>query len=122
MAAAHQVCSGEDDREAKGGDDDACREEDGELLTGVAHGVRVVHQSSRYAVRNGWEDVKKQHKEGPVLAGKEREVSAVFVSPVAFQHTITFQHTLQGNGKWQGCKQAAAETKASGLWGNVTLA
>lgn len=49
----NQVCSGEDDREAKGGDDDACREEDGELLTGVAHGVRIVHQSSRYAVRNG---------------------------------------------------------------------
>lgn len=94
------MCSGEDDRESEGGDHDACCEEDGELLTGVAHGVRVVHQSSRYAVRNGREDVKKQHKEGPVLAGKEREVSAVFVSPVAFQHTKHgFVYRAMGNDK-----------------------
>lgn len=39
----NQVCSGEDDREPKGGDDDACCEKDGELLTSVAHGVCVVH-------------------------------------------------------------------------------
>lgn len=49
----NQVCSGKDYWESEGGDDDACGEEDGELLTSVAHGVRVVHQSSRYAVWNG---------------------------------------------------------------------
>lgn len=39
----NQVCSGEDDREPEGGDDDACGEEDGELLASVTHGIRVVH-------------------------------------------------------------------------------
>lgn len=82
----HQMCPGKHYREPKGRDDDACGEEYGELLTSVAHGVCVVHQSSGYAVWNGREDVKEENEEGPVLAGKENGVSGREVSRVAFQH------------------------------------
>lgn len=87
VRAAHQICSGEYNGQPKGRDDDACREEYGELLAGAAHGVRVVHQPPGYAVRDGREDVKEEDEEGPVFAGKERGVNAGLVGPDPSQHT-----------------------------------
>lgn len=86
------MCSGKHNRESEGRDHDARGEENGELLTGVAHGVRVVHQPPGYAVWDGREDVKEEDEEGPVLAGRESGVSDGVVSHATFQpdqRTIT---------------------------------
>lgn len=68
MTATHHTSSGEDDGQAEGRDDDARREEDGQLLAGVAGRVGVVHHPPRDAVRDGAEDVEEEQKQGPVCA------------------------------------------------------
>lgn len=62
--------SGEDDGQSKGWDDDARREEDGQLFAGVAGRVRVVDQPPRNAVRDGGEDVEEEDKQRPVFAAE----------------------------------------------------
>lgn len=69
----HHISSGEDDGQAKGWDDYACREEDGQLLAGVAGRVCVVHHPPRDAVRDGAEDVEEEQKQRPVCAAETRK-------------------------------------------------
>lgn len=68
----YQMCSGKYNRESKSGDNNACGKKYGKFLTSIAHSVGVIHQPSCYAVWNRWKDVKKQNKEGPVLARKRK--------------------------------------------------
>lgn len=77
----HHLSSGEDDGKAEGRDDDARREEDGQLLAGVAGRVCVVHHPPRDAVRDGAKDVEKEQEQRPVFAadtGKGRGTSSRF--------------------------------------------
>lgn len=67
-AVTHHISSGEDDGQAEGRDDDARREEDGQLLAGVAGRVCVVHHPPRDAIRDGAEDVEKEQEQRPVFA------------------------------------------------------
>lgn len=80
--ATHHISSGEDDGQAEGRDDDARREEDGQLLAGVAGRVCVVHHPPRDAVRDGAEDVEKEQEQRPVFAAdageKQRKGAAAF--------------------------------------------
>lgn len=81
VTATHHISSGEDDGQAEGRDDDARREEDGQLLAGVAGRVCVVHHPPRDAVRDGAEDVEEEQKQRPVCAaeaGKAKEGGACF--------------------------------------------
>lgn len=64
----YNVSSGEDDGEAEGRDDDARREEDGQLLAGVAGRVCVIHHSPGDAVRDRGEDVEEEEEQRPVFA------------------------------------------------------
>lgn len=69
----YHISSGEDDWQAEGRDDYACREEDGQLLAGVAGRVCVVHHPPRDAVRDGAEDVEEEQKQRPVCAAESRK-------------------------------------------------
>ena len=62
--------SGKDDGQSKGWDDNACREEDGQLFAGIAGRVRVVNQPPRNAVRDGGKDVEEEDKQRPVFAAE----------------------------------------------------
>lgn len=64
----YNVSSGEDDGKAEGRDDDARREEDGQLLAGIAGRVRVIHDSPGDAVRDRGEDVEEEEEQRPVFA------------------------------------------------------
>lgn len=61
-----------DDWQAEGRDDDARREEDGELFAGVAGRVGVVDHSPRDAVGDGGEDVEEEQEQRPVFAAGSR--------------------------------------------------
>lgn len=69
----YNVSSGEDDGKAEGGDDDARREEDGQLLAGVAGRVCVIHHSPGDAVRDRGEDVEEEEEQRPVSAADAEE-------------------------------------------------
>lgn len=72
--ATHHVSSGEDDGQAEGRDDYARREEDSQLLAGVAGRVCVVHHPPRDAVRDGAQDVEEEQKQRPVCAAETRKI------------------------------------------------
>lgn len=72
-SATYYVGSREDDGQAESRDDDARREEDGQLFAGVAGRVCVVDHPPRDAVRDGREDVEEEEEQRPVFAaGTER--------------------------------------------------
>lgn len=69
----------EDDGQAEGWNDDARREEDGQLFAGVTGRVCVVDHPPRDAVRDGREDVEEEEEQRPVFAAEggrkgEREI------------------------------------------------
>lgn len=64
--------SREDDGQAESWNDDARREEDGQLFAGVAGRVCVVDHPPRDAVWDGREDVEEEEEQRPVFAA-ERE-------------------------------------------------
>lgn len=64
----------EDNGQAEGWDDDARREEDGQLFAGITGRVCVVDHPPRDAVRDGREDVEEEEEQRPVFAAnRERE-------------------------------------------------
>lgn len=71
-AGTHHLGSGEDDGQAERWDDDARREEDGQLFAGVAGRVGVVDHSPRDAVRDGTQDVEEEEEQRPVFAAREK--------------------------------------------------
>ena len=66
--ATYNCSSCEDDGQAEGWNDDARREEDGELFAGVTGRVRVVNHPPRDAVRDRSEDVEEEEEQRPVFA------------------------------------------------------
>lgn len=69
----HYFSSGEDDGQAEGRDDDARREEDGELFAGVAGRVCVIDHPPRDAVRDGWQDVEEEEEQRPVFTAESQK-------------------------------------------------
>lgn len=68
----YHFSSCKDNGQAESWDDDARREEDGQLFAGITGRVCVVDHPPWDAVRNGWEDVEEEKEQGPVFAA-ERE-------------------------------------------------
>lgn len=68
----NQFCSCKHYGQPKCWDHNACCKEYRQLLAGITCSIRVIYQSSCYAVRDRRKDVKKQNKQWPVLAEKER--------------------------------------------------
>lgn len=80
LTLTYNFSSCEDDGQAEGWDDDARREEDGQLFAGVAGRVCVVDHPPRDAVRDGGEDVEEEEEQRPVFTAerkKERRRAAV---------------------------------------------
>lgn len=73
----NQFCSCKHYGQPKCWDHNACCKEYGQLLAGITCSIRVIYQSSCYAVRDRRKDVKKQNKQRPVLAEKERRKDLV---------------------------------------------
>lgn len=71
-AVTHHFCSCKDNGQAEGWNDDARREEDGQLFAGITGRVCVVDHPPRDAVRNGRKDVEEEEEQRPVFAA-ERE-------------------------------------------------
>lgn len=68
----NQFCSRKHYGQPKCWDHNACCKEYCKLLAGITCSIRVIYQSSCYAVWDRRKDVKKQDKQWPVLAEKER--------------------------------------------------
>lgn len=64
----------EDYGQAEGWDDNARREEDGQLFAGVTGWVCVINHPPRDAVRDGREDVEEEEEQRPVFAAKREMV------------------------------------------------
>lgn len=72
-SVTYYFSSCEDDGQAKRWDDDARREEDGQLFAGVTGRVCVVDHPPRDAVRDGGEDVEEEEEQRPVFAAEREE-------------------------------------------------
>lgn len=73
-SVTYYFSSREDNGQAEGWDDNARREEDGQLFAGVAGRVCVVDHPPWDAVRDGREDVEEEEEQRPVFAAeRERE-------------------------------------------------
>lgn len=70
----YDFSSREDDGKAERRNDDARREEDGQLFAGVAGRVCVIDNPPRDAVRDWWEDVEEEEEQRPVFAADTEEI------------------------------------------------
>lgn len=71
LYGTYYLSSSKDDGQAEGWNDDACREEDGQLFASITGWVCVINHPPWDAVRDGREDVEEKKEQWPVFAAEK---------------------------------------------------